>query len=194
MGIYSPTHLEIATNNACQQLLGNIPDLDIDFPSRSTQRLADLYGEIVQLQLPGRRLIIISSQNLANEVMDQNRFFKEPAKVLREIRALAGDGLFTSAHEDGREMKREEAWWKAHRLLVPAFGPLGLRKLFDDMLDISSQQMLLWDRLGEQNAIDCRYASYYFLQWTSTTDNKGSDQFTRLVSYQYKRISSQKQC
>jgi cytochrome P450/NADPH-cytochrome P450 reductase len=144
-------------------ITGNLGEIDPDFPSRSIQRIADLYGEIVQLQFPGRRVIVVSSERLANEVCDQERFFKEPAKVLREVRALTGDGLFTSAHEDGQVMKREENWWKAHRLLVPAFGPLGLRKMFDDMQDISAQMMLRWDRLGEHHAIDC------------------SDDFTRLA-------------
>jgi cytochrome P450 / NADPH-cytochrome P450 reductase len=135
-------------------LLGNLPDMDPNFPSRSLQRMADLYGEIYQLQFPGRRVIVISSQKLVNEVCDQERFFKEPNKVLQVVRDLTSDGLFTAAHEDGPTMKREDNWWKAHRLLVPAFGPLGLRKMFDDMQDISSQQMLLWDRLGSDHAID----------------------------------------
>ncbi len=63
-------------------------EIDPDFPSRSIQRIADLYGEIVQLQFPGRRVVIVSSQKLAEEVCDEGRFFKEPAKVLREVRAL----------------------------------------------------------------------------------------------------------
>ncbi|KAK5166584.1 uncharacterized protein LTR77_008127 [Saxophila tyrrhenica] len=144
-------------------LVGNLFEMDPDFPSRSVQRMAKTYGEILQLQLPGRRIIVVSSQRLADEVCDQERFFKEPSRVLRELRPLTGDGLFTSAHKDGRAMKREENWWKAHRLLVPAFGPLGLRKMAEDMIDISAQMMLRWDRLGENHLIDC------------------SDDFTRLA-------------
>ena len=105
-------------------LLGNIPDMEPDFPARGIQRVANLYGEIVQLQLASRA-IVLSSQELINEACDQDRFHKDVSRTLHEVRALAGDGLFTSAHEDGRLMKREENWWKAHRLLVPAFGPLG---------------------------------------------------------------------
>ena len=143
-------------------LIITICQQDPDFPSRGIQRLADLYGEIYQVDL-GRRVIIVSSQALINEVSDQNRFHKDIGRVLEEVRALTGDGLFTSAHEDGYSLKREPNWWKAHRLLVPAFGPLGLRKMFDDMLDISSQMVLRWDRQGPDHAIDC------------------SDDFTRLA-------------
>ena len=118
--------------------LGNIPDMDPNFPSRPIQQMAELYGEIYQLQLTSR-LIVLSSRKLINEACDQDRFHKDIGRTLQEVRALTGDGLFTSAHEDGPMMKKEPNWWKAHRLLVPAFGPLGLRKMFDDMLDISAQ-------------------------------------------------------
>lgn len=143
-------------------LLGNFPDMDPENPSRGLQRLADLYGEIYQLQL-GRRIIIVSSQHLINELCDQDRFHKDVNRVLDQVRALTGDGLFTAAHEDGYIHDKEPNWWKAHRLLVPAFGPLGLRKMFDDMQDIASQMVLRWDRLGADHAIDC------------------SDDFTRLA-------------
>lgn len=71
---------------------------DPDFPSRGIQRLANLYGEIYQVDL-GRRVIVVSSQALINEVSDQDRFHKDIGRVLEEVRALTGDGLFTSAHE-----------------------------------------------------------------------------------------------
>ena len=105
-------------------LLGNFPDMDPEFPARGLQRLAELHGEIYQLQL-SNRVVVLSSQELVNEVFDQERFHKDIPRQLNEVRALTGDGLFTSAHEDGHIFKKEENWWKAHRLLVPAFGPLG---------------------------------------------------------------------
>jgi hypothetical protein len=71
-----------------------------------------------------------------------------PENVLVELRALLGDGLFTA-------YDTEKNWWMAHRILVPTFGPLGLRKMFDDMLEISTQMVLKWDRLGSDHSIDC---------------------------------------
>ena len=105
-------------------LLGNLPDMEPNFPTRAFQRLADLYGEIYQLQL-GARIVVLSTQELINEACDQDRFRKDISRAQMEVRALTGDGLFTGAHEDGHLLKREENWWKAHRLLIPAFGPLG---------------------------------------------------------------------
>ena len=39
-------------------------------------------------------------------------------------------------------------------MLMPAFGPLAIRKMFPQMLDIASQMILRWDRLGPENQID----------------------------------------
>lgn len=56
------------------------------------------------------------------------------------------DGLFT-AHSD------EANWGKAHRVLVPAFGPLPIRDMFDEMHDISSQLALKLARHGPHKPI-----------------------------------------
>ncbi len=124
--------------------------MDPNFPIRGIQRLADLYGEIYKVNL-GTMVIVVSSRALVDEISDQDRFHKDIAPTLYQVRALTGDGLFTSAHEDGHMLKSEPNWWKAHRLLVPAFGPLGLRKMFDDMLDISSQSEYNDGRRVESN-------------------------------------------
>ena len=128
-------------------LLGHIPDIDTNFPLRTFWNMMELYGPILKVTM-GVPRIFVGNQELANEVYDQDRFKKIPAGALQEIRALTGDGLFTAFLE-------EPNWGKAHRLLIPAFGPLGLRKMFDGMLDIASQMVLKWDRLGPQNEIDC---------------------------------------
>ena len=43
----------------------------------------------------------------------------------------------------------------AHRLLMPVFGPMGIRKMFDDMMDVSTQMLLRWDRFGPEHEILC---------------------------------------
>ena len=94
-------------------LLGNLPDIEAGFQSRSFWHLMDLYGPIYKLNLgTGKDTILVGSQPLANEVFDQERFVKIPTRNLYELRALLGDGLFTAFPE-------EENWWIAHRLLVP---------------------------------------------------------------------------
>ncbi|KAH0278599.1 cytochrome P450, partial [Aureobasidium melanogenum] len=128
-------------------LLGNLPDLDPSFPSKNIWSMQQLYGPIMKLKL-GSEQVILGDQQHINEICDEKRFHKKPSGALVAIRALTGDGLFTAYDS-------EVNWWKAHRMLVPAFGPIALRSMFDDMLDVSSQMVLKWDRLGPENEIEC---------------------------------------
>ncbi|RYO30510.1 Bifunctional cytochrome P450/NADPH--P450 reductase [Alternaria arborescens] len=138
--------------------VGNFAEIDPNDAPGSFQRLADIYGEIYQLELPGRdgKLIVVSSYDTINDCCDSERFEKPINATLEEVRALTGDGLFTA-------YPGEKAWGVAHRLLMPVFGPMGIRKMFDGMMDISTQMLLRWDRFGPEHEIEC------------------SDDFTRLT-------------
>lgn len=121
--------------------VGNVSDIDPELPLQSLGNLADQYGDIFSLTIFGTKRVFIASQALADEVLDEKRFGKRVNLNLNQLRAGVGDGLFT-AHND------EENWGLAHRILVPAFGPLNLADMFDDMKDIASQLILKWARYG----------------------------------------------
>ncbi|KAF2497931.1 cytochrome P450 [Lophium mytilinum] len=59
---------------------------------------------------------------------------------------LDKDGLFTA-------YPGEHNWGVAHRILMPVFGPMGIRKMLPEMMDIASQMILKWDRLGRDHDI-----------------------------------------
>lgn len=144
----SPEHLPIPQPpEHLFGLLGNLPDLDPSFPFKNIWDMQQLYGPIMKLKLSSEQVILGDQQHI-NEICDDKRFHKIPDGALIAIRALTGDGLFTAYDS-------EMNWWVAHRLLVPAFGPIALRSMFDDMLDISSQMVLKWDRLGPEHEIEC---------------------------------------
>lgn len=128
-------------------VLGNLPDIDTSAPVQSMMRLAQAYGPIYRLSVGGRTVTILSSQELVDEVCDEARFAKKVHKPLEMIRDFAGDGLFTAYNE-------EPNWAKAHRLLMPAFGPLGIRSMFDRMEDVADQMLLRWERFGPDATVD----------------------------------------
>lgn len=128
-------------------LLGNIADVDAENSVHSFKGLADKYGEIYRLHFPGARVIFCSSQVLVDEVCDEKRFTKVPNNVLVEIREGLHDGLFTARLD-------EPNWGIAHRVLMPAFGPMGIRDMFDEMKDIGSQLALKWARHGSHHRIN----------------------------------------
>ena len=143
------TQLQAIPQPKPDRVLGNLKDIDTHAPIQSMMRLAQTYGPIFQLSLPGAkgRRIFVSSHELVNELSDESRFGKKVHASLTQIRNFAGDGLFT-AHTE------EPNWEAAHRILMPAFGPLPIREMFPEMLDVADQLLLRWERFGEDAVID----------------------------------------
>ena len=128
-------------------IIGNLAELDTDAPVQSFMAMAKKYGPFFKFQIFDRYSYLASSQELVNELCDERRFAKHVHPSLKEIRAFAGDGLFTAYGE-------EPNWQKAHRILMPAFGPIGVRGMFDQMLDIADQMFVRWERFGADAVID----------------------------------------
>lgn len=79
-------------------------------------------------------MLVVTNRELVNEVCDESRFGKFVGGALWEVRAFAGDGLFTA--QTLSEDIAEPNWGKAHRILVPAFGPASIQSMLPNMLDI----------------------------------------------------------
>ncbi|KAJ9114036.1 hypothetical protein QFC22_005856 [Naganishia vaughanmartiniae] len=123
-------------------IIGNLRDVDPSLGTLSIVRLLQRYGEIVQLDILGHQRLFVGSQRLVHELSDQKRFSKKVVAALEEVRHLAGDGLFTAYTE-------EPSWEIAHRILVPAFGPLSIREMYPGMVDIADQLINKWHRFGD---------------------------------------------
>lgn len=128
-------------------VVGNLPDIDSSKGLLGVAEVAERYGPIVRIQFFNRSVIAISSQQLVNEVCDESRFGKVLGVSLRQVRDFIGDGLFTAETQ-------EPNWQKAHRILMPAFGPAALKRMFSGMDDIAEQLLLKWERLGPAARID----------------------------------------
>ncbi|KAI9820039.1 MAG: hypothetical protein M1827_006610 [Pycnora praestabilis] len=126
--------------------LGNLNDIDIINSVASFMRLAETYGPIFKLNLGGQDRIFINSHALLDEVCDENRFVKKVVGAIERMRDIIQDGLFTAYHG-------EHNWEIAHRILMPACGPVAVRSMFDEMHDIASQMVLKWARYGSTNSI-----------------------------------------
>lgn len=107
--------------------IGNVLDLQDEVPLRAIERLADIHGPIFRINTPGSELLIVSGYDLFDELCDETRFYKLLAGRLRDATArdpTAPQGLFTQLSE------KEEDWGLAHRILMPAFGPLAIAEMF----------------------------------------------------------------
>jgi cytochrome P450/NADPH-cytochrome P450 reductase len=129
-------------------LVGNLPDLDTKAPVQAMMRLAREYGPIYQLTIPGRKpLIVVSGYNLVKELSDETRFDKKVWRPLQDVRAFAGDGLFTSWTD-------EPNWHKAHNILLPNFGMKAMQGYLPMMIDIAEQLVGKWERLNADDEIN----------------------------------------
>lgn len=122
-------------------LVGNAPSIDIETPIQSMMQLAQDLGPVYRLQFPSQTVLVLGEHKLVDEVCDEARFEKIVHAPLRELRDLGGDALFTADND-------APAWAIAHRVLMPAFSPLAMRRYWTDMVDIADQLVTKWERLG----------------------------------------------
>ncbi|TIA39067.1 putative P450 monooxygenase [Aureobasidium pullulans] len=143
--------------------LGNVLSIDAAHPQESLANISQLYGMILDLARSilfkadctgpifklkiGAERIFVASHELAKDLFDEEKFEKAVAGPLEEIRHGVKDGLFTA-------QPGEHNWEIAHRILMPAFGPLSIESMFNEMADVASQLVLKWARFGPDSAID----------------------------------------
>jgi cytochrome P450 / NADPH-cytochrome P450 reductase len=94
-------------------------------------------GEIFRIRLPGRNLVFVTTQALCHELCDEKRFQKSVTGVLVQVRNGLHDGLFTG-HTDKLN------YGIAHRVFMPAFGPMAIHDMFPEMHKIAAQLTLKW--------------------------------------------------
>lgn len=128
-------------------LIGNLLDIDPQNGILSLMHLHEKYGPIMKLNILGNERYFVGSQALVNELCDEKRFVKDVSGALENLRPGIGDGLFTAYHG-------EHNWETAHRTLVPAFGPIGIKGMFDEMYDIATQLISKWARMGAEEPIN----------------------------------------
>ncbi|HEY3741215.1 MAG TPA: bifunctional cytochrome P450/NADPH--P450 reductase [Bryobacteraceae bacterium] len=127
--------------------LGNLPSLDRQNPVQGLMRLAEQYGPIYRLDLPGRTNLFISSQELVADACDESRFDKNIGAALAAVRHFTGDGLFTA-------FTYEPNWEKAHRILLPSFNQRAMQGYHAMMLDLAVQLVQKWQRLNPDESVD----------------------------------------
>jgi cytochrome P450/NADPH-cytochrome P450 reductase len=116
--------------------IGNLLDIrNGEYSIDAMRHMANQYGPIYQLTIMGNKRLIVSSYKLLNELCDEKRFSKVPPGPLGEAKDGKAVGLFSARNEDPN-------WGLAHRVLLPAFGPLAIENMFDgefppDIVDLS---------------------------------------------------------
>lgn len=105
-------------------ILGNLLDVRDEVPIHALANIADKYGPIYKLSLRGADTFVVSSCQMVAELCDETRFLKVAPAGLTKNKRAGPSGLFSAKEAD-------PDWGQAHRILMPAFGPLSIGEMFD---------------------------------------------------------------
>ncbi|ORY80873.1 cytochrome P450 [Protomyces lactucae-debilis] len=111
--------------------------LDLKNPLNTANLYGKLYGEIFRIRLLGQRKTFVGSQRMVNAILSRPDCEKAVHEFLDMLRPAVGTGLFTARID-------EPEWGMAHRILVPAFGVMSVRGMWDDMSEIASTMLTRW--------------------------------------------------
>lgn len=144
----APINLDAIPGPRGLPLLGNVLDLDAGSPVEGLIRMAQEYGPIYKLTVPGGVRLIVSGPDLVEEICDDARFDKLVGGGLSNLRKGAVDnGLFTAETDD-------PLWHRAHNILMAPFSQQAMRDYTPKMVDIAEQLMEKWERLNPGEDVD----------------------------------------
>jgi cytochrome P450 / NADPH-cytochrome P450 reductase len=129
-------------------LVGNVFDLDMEHATESALAMAEEYGPIFKLNVPGSVRLIVSGPDLVAEICDETRFDKLVTGGQAVLNKGSVDsGLFTSD-------TTSPLWRRAHNILMAPFSLQAMRGYMPRMLDIADQLMDKWSRLNPDDDVD----------------------------------------
>ncbi|KAF7720877.1 hypothetical protein EC973_005878 [Apophysomyces ossiformis] len=126
-----------------------IPDLTFGW-----HKLFATYGPLVDVTILGRRIVGTNDPAIAEIFAKESEYFtKKIQATLTEVKAFAGEGLFTSDTS-------EDHWQLAHKLLMPAFSPRAIKAYQDEMGIITKQMINIFEHYKPDEQVE-------ILDWTT---------------------------
>ncbi|MFJ9785255.1 cytochrome P450 [Amycolatopsis sp. NPDC101161] len=119
-------------------VIGDLIGANPRTPLQDTLRIGRRVGPIFTRKVFGFEIVFAGGVDLVTELNDETKFGKHVGLGVENLRAVAGDGLFT-AHT------HEPNWRLAHDILQPAFSAEAMRRYHPVMLEVAHELTSAWD-------------------------------------------------
>lgn len=119
-------------------VIGDLLGANPRTPLQDTLRIGKRLGPIFTRKVFGFEIVFVGGVDLVTELNDEKKFGKHVGMGIENLRAVAGDGLFT-AHT------HEPNWRLAHDILQPAFSAEAMRRYHPVMLEVAHELTSAWD-------------------------------------------------
>ena len=119
-------------------VIGDLIGANPRTPLQDTLRIGRKIGPVFTRKVFGFEIVFVGGVDLVTELNDETKFGKHVGMGIENLRAVAGDGLFT-AHS------HEPNWRLAHDILQPAFPAEAMRRYHPVMLDVARELVARWD-------------------------------------------------
>ncbi len=119
-------------------VIGDLIGANPRTPLQDTLRIGRRAGPIFTRKIFGFEIVFVGGVDLVTELNDEAKFGKHVGLGVENLRAVAGDGLFT-AHT------HEPNWRLAHDILQPAFSAEAMRRYHPVMLEAARELTAAWD-------------------------------------------------
>jgi unspecific monooxygenase len=107
-------------------------------PLQDTMAVGRGLGPIFRRKAFGKEIVFVWGAGLTADICDESRFAKHVGLGVANLRAVAGDGLFTAYNH-------EPNWQLAHDILAPAFNRNAMAGYHPMMLDVAGRLIDRWD-------------------------------------------------
>jgi len=124
-------------------VLGDVVGMNPRAPVQSILRKVRDLGPISARKVFAHEIVTVGGADLVAELNDESRFGKDVGLLLRPLRSVVGDALFTADND-------EPNWQLAHDILAPAFTRDAMAGYHTIMLEVARELLDRWDAAAER--------------------------------------------
>ncbi|KAI7889438.1 cytochrome P450 [Mucor mucedo] len=149
------THIkDVIPGPACLPFVGSLYEMLPNLTEGWNRQFAK-HGPLVEINIFGRKIVGTNDPQIAEIFVKESEYFtkKVTSTGLNEIKAFAGQGLFTTDTDD-------MDWKLAHKLLMPAFSPRAIKVYQEEMGIITQQAIKILEQFKPEEPVEV-------LDWTT---------------------------